>query len=341
MPRLTLIMPAFNAATFVEEAINSLLNQTFKGFELWIIDDGSTDETRSKIDLFQDSRIKKFYFNENRGRVLCVNELVEQVTSEYLSITDADDVSHPTRLQKQIALLDQNPEVVMCGTSYWAIDERGVLIRRMNLSDDYTHIREANLERPQFHGPTTIFRTQKVRELDEFYRLYFQNNMADTDLAACVVDKYPAINLTEPLYYYRIVRTSISRKEFSVRFALTDRTISFLSKQRRAYGQDSLQGRDKHELEKFVADWETVYAKDPSRLNREAAFYHLYWKVLDKAWRSAWQAVLIKPIQPKNWFCWGLCVSLGVVYSLEQLMSKHYRSVMSGLGQLFICYYPV
>jgi glycosyltransferase involved in cell wall biosynthesis len=328
MPRLTLIMPAFNAATFVEEAINSLLNQTFTDFEIWIIDDGSTDTTRAKIDLFQDSRIKKIYFTENRGRVLCVNEIVQQVKTEFVGITDADDVSHPTRILKQISLLDQKPEVAMCGTSYWAIDEKGVLIRRMNLSDDYTHIREANLERPQFHGPTTIFRTQKVRELNEFYRLYFQKNMADTDLAARVVDQYPSVNLTEPLYYYRIVRTSVSRKEFSVRFALINRTISFLSKQRRAYGQDSLQGRDNHELEKFVADWETVYAKDPSRLNREAAFYNLYWKVFDKAWYCAWQAFSVKPMQPKNWLCWGLCVSLGGLYRMQTLAARHYLSLL-------------
>lgn len=141
---------------------------------MWIIDDGSTDSTRAKIDLFEDSRIKRFYFNENRGRVLCVNEFTARVESEYFGITDADDVSLPTRIEKQIILLDQKQEVAMCGTSYWAIDESGVLIRRMGLSDDYAHIREANLIGPQFHGPTSIFRTNMVRKLGEFYRLYFR-----------------------------------------------------------------------------------------------------------------------------------------------------------------------
>ena len=328
MPRLTLIMPAFNAATFVEEAVNSLISQTFTDFELWIIDDGSTDNTRNKIDLFRDSRIKRFYFNENRGRVLCVNELVGLVKSEYLSITDADDVSHPTRIEKQIALLDHNPEVAMCGTSYWAMDENGVLIRKLELSADYAHIREANLVQPQFHGPTSIFRTRMVLELNEFYRLYFRKNMADTDLAARVVDQFPSVNIAEPLYYYRIVSTSESRKEFSFRFAMIDRTIIFLSKQRRTLGQDSLQGKNKEDLDKFVDGWETVYASDPSRLLREAAFYHLYWKVLDKAWRCAWQAFSIKPLQPKNWLCVSLCVGLGFVYWGQALFGKHYQNLL-------------
>lgn len=328
MPRLTIIMPAFNAAPFIEEAINSLLNQTFTDFELWIIDDGSTDSTRAKIDLFEDSRIKRFYFNENRGRVLCVNEFTARVESEYFGITDADDVSLPTRIEKQIILLDQKQEVAMCGTSYWAIDESGVLIRRMGLSDDYAHIREANLIGPQFHGPTSIFRTNMVRKLGEFYRLYFRKNMADTDLAARVVDKFPSVNLKEALYYYRIVRTSVSRKEFSFRFAMINRTIIFLSKQRRMLGQDSLQGMNKDDLDKFVADWEAVYAFDSSRLLREAAFYHLYWKVLGKARRSAWQAFSVKPLQPKNWLCLSFCIGVGSVYWGQSLFGKHYQSLL-------------
>lgn len=101
MPQLTLIMPAFNAAPFIEEAIESLLHQTFTDFELWLADDGSTDATRAKMNLFQDSRIKRFYFNENRGRVVRMNEMVPLVETDYVGITDADDVSHPSRLQNK------------------------------------------------------------------------------------------------------------------------------------------------------------------------------------------------------------------------------------------------
>lgn len=328
MPRLTLIMPTFNAANFIGVAVESLLQQTFTDFELWLVDDGSTDHTRAKMELFQDSRIKRFYFDENRGRVVTMNEMVQRVETEYVSITDADDVSHPTRLQKQIDLLEQNPAVAMCGTSYWAMDENGWLIRLMSLSDNYDHIREANLIGPQFHGPTSVFRTHMVRQLDEFYRLYFRKNMADTDLAARVVDKFPSVNLTEPLYYYRILRTSVSRREFSFRFALIDRTIIFLSKQRRASGLDSLQTLDSSELEKFVKDWEVVYAADPSRLYREAAFYHLYWKVKDKALNSAWQAFLKRPLSLKNLFCLVYCLAMSLVYQINRLTTRHYSELM-------------
>ncbi|MBX2896463.1 MAG: glycosyltransferase family 2 protein [Cyclobacteriaceae bacterium] len=328
MPKLTLIMPAYNAASFIEEAIASLLEQTFTDFELWLVDDGSTDATRAKMELFQDLRIKRFYFDENRGRVVTMNEMVQYVETEYVTITDADDVSHPTRIEKQITLLDQKPEVAMCGTSYWAMDESGILIRSMNLSDDYNYIQEANLAVPQFHGPTSIFRTRLLRELTEFYRLYFRTNMADTDLAARVVDKFPSVNLTEPLYFYRIVRTSVSRKEFSFRFALIDRTISFLSKQRRSSGFDSLQKPDSSELEKFIKDWEVVYAADPARLHREAAFYHLYWKVTGSALASARQAILKRPLAIKNLFCLAYCSVMSLIYRVNRLTTKHYSELM-------------
>ncbi len=328
MPQLTLIIPAFNAAPFIEEAIESLLHQTFTDFELWLVDDGSTDATRAKMNLFQDNRIKRFYFNENRGRVVSMNEMVQLVETDYVSITDADDVSHPSRLQKQMTLLNQKPEVAMCGTSYWAMDENGRLIRLVSLSDDYAHIREANLVVPQFHGPTTIFRTRMVRELDEFYRLYFRKNMADTDLAARVIDQFPSVNLKEPLYYYRILRTSVSRREFSFRFAMIDRTIIHLSKQRRTSGLDSLQKSDTTELEKFVKGWEVVYETDTSRLSREAAFYHLYWKVTDKALQSAWQAFLKRPLFLKNWFCLGYSLGMSLIYRVKQLTARHYKQLI-------------
>ena len=118
-------MPAYNAAPFIKEAVDSLLNQTFTDFELWIVDDGSTDSTKEWIESFNDHRIKKIFYTENRGRVVVCNEVAKEITTEFFTITDADDVSHPTRFQKQMDLLISKPELMMCGTSFMAMDERG------------------------------------------------------------------------------------------------------------------------------------------------------------------------------------------------------------------------
>ncbi|MEQ9412629.1 MAG: glycosyltransferase family A protein, partial [Cyclobacteriaceae bacterium] len=99
--RLTIIMPAYNAAKYIGEAVESILNQTFPDFQLWIIDDGSTDGTRQVIEEIDDVRLSKIYHNENRGRVEVVNEAISKIQTEFFTITDADDVSHPSRLEKQ------------------------------------------------------------------------------------------------------------------------------------------------------------------------------------------------------------------------------------------------
>jgi len=75
-----------------------------------------------------------------------VNNLVKKISSPYFAITDADDVSHLQRFQKQIDFLENHPDYVMIGTSYWAIDEQGILVREMKLKTDLNKIEGSSLE---------------------------------------------------------------------------------------------------------------------------------------------------------------------------------------------------
>ncbi len=329
MPRLTIIMPAYNAALFIGEAIQSLLNQTFRDFELWIVDDGSTDSTRERIELVTDNRIKKIYHTNNRGRVAVVNEVIRYVTTEFVTITDADDASHCTRLQKQIDLLDQQPEIMMCGTSYYAMNEQGFLLRPIILSEDYKVIFDRSLQQPQFHGPTTIMRTEAIKQLPEFYRTYFKDNRADVDLAARLVDKFKAINLPEPLYYYRIVTNSLSRRNYSVRFAMLDQLISFLSQQRRTIGTDSLTINNREALTQLEAKISAEYEANPTRIYQRAVFYHLYWKAFGLAIVSGWQAFKTKPLHLKNIFLLLYVLTMSCLNRLKLAVNKtHYKRVI-------------
>jgi len=302
MPRLTIIMPAYNADLYISEAIQSLLDQTFRDFELWIIDDGSTDSTRKQIELFADNRIRKFYHPNNRGRVAVVNEVIETVNTEFVTITDADDASHPTRLARQIDLLDQQPEIMMCGTSYYAVDEQGFLLRPVILSADYEAIYAKSLFKPQFHGPTTMMRTEAIKRLPEFYRTYFNDNRADADLAARLIDQFRVVNIPQPLYYYRIVSNSLSRRNYSVRFAMLDQLIAFLARQRRTTGTDSLTTKNLEPLSQLEAQVSSGYTANPARIYQQAAFYHLYWKAFGLSVINSWHAFKIKPFHLKSIF---------------------------------------
>jgi len=116
IPRLTVIMPAYNAEKFLEESISSILKQTFSDFELLIGDDGSTDRTMEIIRSFSDERIIVIRNEKNLGIANTLNRLIEASRGEYIARQDSDDISLPKRLEKQVDFLDKNPEIGLCGT---------------------------------------------------------------------------------------------------------------------------------------------------------------------------------------------------------------------------------
>jgi len=114
---ISVIMPAYNAEKYIGQAIESVLNQTYQDFELIIVDDGSTDRTAARIGRYDDRRIKYTRdFNHNLGIVLALNRGLELAKGDYIARHDADDISEPTRFEKQVAFLDTHPEYAICGT---------------------------------------------------------------------------------------------------------------------------------------------------------------------------------------------------------------------------------
>ena len=327
MPQLTILMPAFNAALHIVEAVDSLLNQTFQDFELWIIDDGSTDSTRQIMESFSDIHVKNFHFQQNRGRVLLINEFVKKVTTEFFTVTDADDISHPQRLQLQMELLKKDAELMMCGTSYAAMDDKGFLFRELHLPTDYKEVYEQMHSRSQFLGATTVMRSSLITSFPEFYRLYFKDNIADADLASRIVDRFKAVNLSASLYYYRMLKTSLTRKSVTVRSLNLYQAVAFLSAQRRSIGEDSLMRNEPEAVDKFLTEISKEYDADPSFVFRHAAFTHLYWKVIDEAWRNAFFAWQANPLHAKNYFLLIYITNKSGFYLFKDMFGKkHYKT---------------
>lgn len=117
-PKVTVLMPVYNVALYVTEAINSILNQTFKDFELLIINDGSSDSTREEVLKFSDSRIRFVENEKNIGLANTLNRGVELANGEYIARMDGDDISLPERLAKQVAILDSRRDIDICGAGY-------------------------------------------------------------------------------------------------------------------------------------------------------------------------------------------------------------------------------
>lgn len=125
MTEVSVVMPAYNAAKYIEAAITSILNQTHRDYELIVINDGSTDNTLAIAQQIaaRDSRIKIFN-QENLGIVKSLNKGLALSTGKYIARMDADDISAPNRLERQLAAFKANPHLLVCGTWFQKIDSK-------------------------------------------------------------------------------------------------------------------------------------------------------------------------------------------------------------------------
>lgn len=124
MPKVTVAMPVYNDAAYVREAIDSILVQTLRDFELLIIDDGSTDATPDIISTYSDKRIRIIRFEQNKGRPFACNAALDAAQGEYFAWMDGDDISLPNRLEQQVAFLDAHPQIAVCSCAMQCFHER-------------------------------------------------------------------------------------------------------------------------------------------------------------------------------------------------------------------------
>lgn len=124
MPRVSVVIPSYNHARFIGDAIASVLSQTLADLELIVIDDGSKDDSVRVCRAIQDSRLRVIA-QENRGAHAAINRAVELATSPYVAILNSDDRFERSRLQRLVERLDAEPEAVLAGSWVRVIDEHG------------------------------------------------------------------------------------------------------------------------------------------------------------------------------------------------------------------------
>jgi glycosyltransferase involved in cell wall biosynthesis len=123
-PRISIIMPAYNASDFIHEAVDSILAQTFRDFELIILNDGSTDDTQSIVESYRDERIR-LVNKANSGVASTLNEGLKLAKGEFIWRHDADDISLPQKLERQIQFMEEHPDFDLCATQIAFMTERG------------------------------------------------------------------------------------------------------------------------------------------------------------------------------------------------------------------------
>lgn len=121
-PLISVLLPVYNCEKYVFEAISSILNQTYSNFELIIIDDCSTDTTLQICKSFKDERIIRIEKEKNSGYTSSLNYGIGIAKGKYIARMDGDDVSLPTRFEKQVDFMEANGDVVVCGSSFSIIE---------------------------------------------------------------------------------------------------------------------------------------------------------------------------------------------------------------------------
>lgn len=262
-------MSAYNCEKFVGDAITSVINQTYQNWELFVADDGSTDQTKHVIDSFQDPRIKRYHNDRNIGLLQTWNKLITLGNGDLIAWQDADDTSFPERLEKQVNAFDTDPDLMLCGSNFC----RKLLNNRIVISSDYPtqyeEIRKVIDEKKiiPFVGPSRMIRRNVLLNMEAFRPFFEGLGWEDMDFVLRVSEKYKIINLHDVLYEYRYNRGSSTKTRKNVnnlRYHI-DKVGFFLAEQRYQTGVDGLMpGGNKSELLDFLNEIEKEINTDPS-----------------------------------------------------------------------------
>ncbi len=219
-PRLSVVMPAYNAAPYIEDAVRSILTQTFTDFELLIIDDGSTDKTASILAEFSDKRIRVFA-QENKGIVSSLNRAIDLSRAPIIARHDADDRSKPQRFAQQLQFLDSNAGVVLVGSSMSVMDMGGKYLHDHYVLTGNAELKQELLVRSPFAHGSVMFR----KEAFEHAARYSQEDWPAEDygLWLRMAKEGRFANIDTPLYIYRENKEGISMSNASEQIAKTAR----------------------------------------------------------------------------------------------------------------------
>jgi glycosyltransferase involved in cell wall biosynthesis len=207
-PKLSVILPCYNAAEFLPKAISSILAQTFTGFELIIIDDGSTDSSTEIISKQKDPRIRVIRNEKNLGLIETLNIGFASAKGEYIARMDADDISRPERFEKQLAFLEKNTATGVCGTWMHMIHNNKVYKHRYLTSD---LIKSALVFNNPIVHPSVMMRKSIISAGTKGYDPAYPHG-EDYALWISLLDKTNFAVLDEPLIEYRAHAQQVSRK---------------------------------------------------------------------------------------------------------------------------------
>ena len=204
-PLITVYITNFNYGKFVKKAINSVLNQTFKNYELIIIDDGSKDKSIEIIKEFQNKKNIQIIYQKNKGLVVSNNLALRLSKAKYIMRLDSDDWLDPHALEIMSNILERDKKISLVFPDYYEVDKNGKILDQVRRHD----FKKVKLLDQPAHGACTMIRKENLIEIggydEEFscqdgYYLWLK-----------FIKKYVVRNVNLPLFYYRQHEKSLSK----------------------------------------------------------------------------------------------------------------------------------
>ncbi|MEA5497271.1 glycosyltransferase family 2 protein [Limnoraphis robusta Tam1] len=219
---ISVIMAAYNASKYIGLAIESVLNQTFREFELLIVDDHSTDSTLDIIKYYadQDSRIQVLQTEQNSGASTARNVAIRAAKYPWLAIMDSDDIAQPERFEKQMNAAKEKPHVVAWGTYACHISSTGKVLSLVKQGakteeEFYQSWQEGHI--PFVIHPSTLINREIFEKAGGYVELlenYSLTPAEDFELVARLGNFGPILVIPEPLLLYRVHSSSQSMQKF-------------------------------------------------------------------------------------------------------------------------------
>lgn len=208
-PLVSVVIPIYNGEKYIEQTIESVLSQTYQNWELVIINDGSSDHSEELVLKYRDERIRYFRNDGNKGISYSLNKGLNESRGEFIARLDADDISLPTRLEKQVGFLTENRDYVLCGSYFQTINPAGRILKDIRFPDNNRDAKSYLLLHNCFCQSAVMMKASIAKEIK--YDPEFKIG-EDYDLWHRISRMGKIINLPLFTTYYRIHDTNITKK---------------------------------------------------------------------------------------------------------------------------------
>ncbi len=164
---VTVLIPVYNSAEFIEPCLKSILNQTYQNYKILVVNDGSTDNT---LEILKKYPVEIISYEKNQGISYALNLGIKNIDTKYFVRMDSDDIMHPHRLEVQVKFMEDNPNIFMMGTTCLRYDGEMNWIPQYKRVIDHEELRFLYLFHPVILHPTVIIRTEQFKNKNYQYR---------------------------------------------------------------------------------------------------------------------------------------------------------------------------